>query len=216
MSQIVIPSAVLQGFKFIQEMNETDMKNVLLILDNIQPGQELEDIHDEIDDVLKTPSKLLLQTILSFIGLLDKDGATIENVSKNLAESYFEGISSKVNNEKIEILKKNISQILFHSRNLKKNVLSKRSLYENESILRRSNLITDMRLIFDEDLKDKNRSSIIIHKLHIEYQKDFENKELYLALDLKDLNKLKLEIDKAIEKDQIIREDYKENLNFLF
>ena len=216
MAKIGIPEGVIPGFTFIYNLSKNELNSVLTILDNIKPVQELDDVDMALEIALKKPSTLLLQTIISFIGLIEKDGETPDDVAKNLTESYNEKNEFKSNPSKITKLRENLLNILQHSKSLRRNILTRKSRYDNEAIMRTSKSITDMRLIFDEDLKQKDRHAIIIHKIHIEYQKDFEDKEIYLTLDLKDLNRLKVEIEKAIEKDQIIREDYKETLNFLF
>jgi hypothetical protein len=146
--------------------------------------------------------------------LLDNEDSTVEEVAKNLSESFL------LENEDLiveaSVFEENLVIILSNFGSLKKNINSRRSVFDNESVLSSTKLITDLRIIFEDDLSSKDRDAVIIHKLHVEYQNNFSDKELYLTLDLEDLNKLKSEIDRAIEKDQVIREDYKNNLNILF
>lgn len=214
MAKISIPEEVKEGFLLISEMKRSDVESLVNVLKSIHSGEELNDIEERLSEIFEKKSRVLLQTIFSFSGLLDKEDSTVEEVAKNLSESFLEENEKSIVGE--SALEENLNIILSNLGSLKKNINSRRSSIDNESLLRSSKLITDLRIIFEDDLSSKNRDAVIIHKLHVEYQNNFSDKELYFTLDLKDLNKLKSEIDKAIEKDQIIREDYKNNLNILF
>ncbi len=214
MAKISIPDEVREGFALISEMKTSDVNTLAEILSGIDAGEKMDDVLERLSEVFESKSRILLQTIVSFSGLLEKDDATASEVAENLTESFFE--NSKKSNESIEVLQNNLNIILSNVGSLLKNINSRRSTFDNESILRSSKLITDLRILFQDDLSDKNRDAIILHKLHVQYEHNFNDKELYFTLDVKDLNRLKSEIEKAIEKDQIIREDYKNNLNILY
>jgi hypothetical protein len=214
MAKISIPEEVKEGFIIISEMKKNDLDSLVNILKNINSGEKLNDIEERLVEFFGKKSRILLQTILSFRSLLDNEDSTVEEVAKNLSESFL------LENEDLiveaSVFEENLVIILSNFGSLKKNINSRRSVFDNESVLSSTKLITDLRIIFEDDLSSKDRDAVIIHKLHVEYQNNFSDKELYLTLDLEDLNKLKSEIDRAIEKDQVIREDYKNNLNILF
>lgn len=214
MAKISIPDEVREGFVIISEMKINDLNALAEILVGIDAGEKMDDVVLRLSEVFDSKSRILLKTIVSFVGLLEKDDSTAQEVSENLAESFFENNPDE--KEGKTLLINNLNVILSNIDSLNKNLNSRRSTYDNESLLRSSKLITDLRILFQDDLSDKNRDAIIIHKLHIEYENNFSDKQLYFTLDLKDLNRLKSEIEKAIEKDQIIREDYKNNLKILF
>lgn len=215
MAKISIPETVFPGFLMIAEMQSSGIQSLLEVLKNINAGEELDIIEQRLNEHFGSQSRILLQTIISFSGLLEKDEATSEDVSKNLTESFSDS-ESKITKKQKEKLELNLNAILSNLSFLRKNIKSRRSILDNESLLRSSKLITDLRILFQDDLSDQNRDALILHKLHVEYQQNFNDKEIYFTLDLKDLNRLKAEIEKAIEKDQIIREDYKNNLNILY
>ncbi|WP_016990267.1 hypothetical protein [Flavobacterium sp. ACAM 123] len=214
MAKISIPEEVKEGFIIISEMKKNDLDSLVNILKNINSGEKLNDIEERLVEFFGKKSRILLQTIFSFRSLLDNEDSTVEEVAKNLSESFL------LENEDLiveaSVFEENLVIILSNFGSLKKNINSRRSVFDNESVLSSTKLITDLRIIFEDDLSSKDRDAVIIHKLHVEYQNNFSDKELYLTLDLEDLNKLKSEIDRAIEKDQVIREDYKNNLNILF
>ena len=206
MAKISIPDEVREGFALISEMKTSDVNTLAEILSGIDAGEKMDDVLERLSEVFESKSRILLQTIVSFSGLLEKDDATASEVAENLTESFFE--NSKKSNESIEVLQNNLNIILSNVGSLLKNINSRRSTFDNESILRSSKLITDLRILFQDDLSDKNRDAIILHKLHVQYEHNFNDKELYFTLDVKDLNRLKSEIEKAIEKDHLRKTFY--------
>lgn len=214
MANISIPEQVKEGFVFISKMKINDLDSLVNVLNSIRSGEKLNDVEERLVEFFGKNSRVLLQTILSFSGLLEKEDSTVKEVAKNLSESFL-AENEKLTDGEFE-LEKNLEIILSNCGSLRKNINSRNSAFDNESVLSSSKLITDLRIIFEDDLSNKNRDAVILHKLHLEYHNNFNDKELYLTLDLKDLNKLKSEIDRAIEKDQVIRDDYKNNLNILF
>ena len=192
MAKISIPDEVREGFALISEMKTSDVNTLAEILSGIDAGEKMDDVLERLSEVFESKSRILLQTIVSFSGLLEKDDATASEVAENLTESFFE--NSKKSNESIEVLQNNLNIILSNVGSLLKNINSRRSTFDNESILRSSKLITDLRILFQDDLSDKNRDAIILHKLHVQYEHNFNDKELYFTLDVKDLNRLKSEI----------------------
>ena len=216
MARISIPEAVKPGFMLISDLTDNEINTLLNVLNNVKTSDELEKIEEILKEDFGNNSRLLLQTVASFSGLLEKEESdTPREVAKNLTLSFTEINKEDLTNEKKIKLEENLTLLLSNVKSLRKNINSRNSAYDNESILRTSKLITDLRILFHDDLGEKNRDAVILHKLHIEYQQNFERKEIYFTLDLKDLNKLKSEIEKAIEKDQVIREDFKESLNII-
>lgn len=216
MATITIPEQVLPGFKIISELKKSEIDNVIHFLNSFNVGENLENLANELKDLVgHSKGDLLLQTILSFSRLIDYDEVNYQDVAKNLTESYFELTESKTSKIKSEKLTDNLIKILSNYKNLKLSIKSRRSSLYNENNLGKSKLFTDIRVIFDEEINDKNRIGIVLHKLYLEYQRNSNLKELHLTLDLKDLLKLKQQIEQAILKDELLRKDYKENLNFI-
>ncbi len=152
---------------------------------------------------------------MSFSRLIS-NGDEIVEVAKNLSESYVELSGDLLSEISIRQLQDNLYLILSNYSSIKA-ISDSREIYsKNENNLINMGIITDLRLVFKDDVNDKNRAAIILHKLYLEYKNNDLDKELHLTLDIEDLNKLKLQIENAIVKDQILRDDYKEVLNFIF
>ena len=69
-------------------------------------------------------------------------------------------------------------------------------------------------MIFNDNIRDNNRNALLIHHLHIEYVKEGYRK-IILLLDLADLKSLKESIERAINKEEIIKNDYQSSFKFL-
>lgn len=214
MATISIPERVYPGFKVISELNETEIDKVIQFLNSFNIIEDLETLANELNDLVgHSKGDLLLQTMLSFSRLFEYDEVNFQDIANNLTESYFELTgSNKSNNER---LTDNLVKIFSSYKNLKLYVKSRRNSMCNESNLEKSNIFTDIRLVFDDEIADKNRIGIILHKLYLEFERNSKVQELHLALDLNDLKKLKHQIEQSILKDELIRNDYKENLKFI-
>lgn len=216
MATITIPEKVYPGFKIISELKKSEIDNVIDFLNSFNVGENLENLADELNDLIgHSKGDLLLQTILSFSRLIDYDEVNYQDVAKNLTQSYFELSESKTSKTKSDKLTENLIKILSNYKNLSLSIKSRRNSLYNENNFGKSKLFTDIRVVFDDEINNKNRIGIILHKLYLEYQRNSDIQELHLTLDLKDLQKLKQQIEQAILKDELLRKDYKENINFI-
>lgn len=214
MATISIPERVYPGFKIISELNKTEIDNVVHFLNSFNVAEEVETLVNELNELVgHSKGGLLLQTMLSFSRLFEDDEVNFQDIANNLTESYFELTGSKKTNDKK--LTDNLVKILSNYKNLNVSIESRRNSLYNENNLGKSKIFTDIRLIFDDEIADKNRIGIILHKLYLEFERNSEFQELHLALNLNDLKKLKHQIEQSILKDELIRNDYKENLKFI-
>jgi len=214
MATISIPERVYPGFKIISELNNAEIDKVIEFINSFNVGEDLETLANELNDLVGySKGDLLLQTMLSFSRLIEYDEVNFEDIANNLTQSYFELTGSKKTNNKR--LTDNLVKILSNYKNLKLYVKSRRNSLYNENNLGKSKIFTDIRLVFDDEIADKNRIGIILHKLYLEFERNSEDQELHLALDLNDLKKLKHQIEQSILKDELIRNDYKGNLKFI-
>lgn len=216
MARIGIPRPVFPGIKIISELNQEDMQKLTGYISNLPIEIEFETVVQELDSLLKVSGHRLLQTILSFKDLVNNFDENSRVIAENLVESFIEYSKEDLDSEKKKTLENNLYQILSNFDSVNDIMDAREITTSNENNFSDGSVITDLRLIFKENSEEKNRATAILHKLHIEYNNGTNLKELYLTLDIKDLNKLKVQIEKAIQKDQIIREDYKDVLNFLF
>ncbi len=216
MKKVFIPEPVLPGFKIISSFTQGDVGKLTSYLKNIPVGDSLINLNNDIEKLFdfKTASELL-KTIMSFNELIGKKGETFDDVAKNLSESYNETVEGDVEVSKIKNLEDNLLQILKNYKNLGLSLKARDLMVENENNFQESRIISDLRLVFDDELENKKRHGVIIHRLHIEYRHQRTYKDIYVSLDLQDLQQLKEEIERAIKKHEIIKNDYKDSITFV-
>lgn len=216
MATISIPEQVYPGFEIISELDDSQLNSIVDYLATMNIGEQFEVVAEKFSKILNNSNGGdLLKTIVSFSKLVDPEEVNYQDVSNNLSESFVEHLGVEQNIELKDKLSLNLLKILTNFNKLKTTIKSKELASENENNFGEFKLLTDIRLIFNDNVEDKDRLAVILHKLTIEYQKNMDIQELHLTLNLSDLNSLKTEIEKAILKDQIIRRDYKDNLKFL-
>lgn len=217
MATINIPEKVYPGFKILHELSENKIKQIIDYLKSLDVDSTFDDVADKISTILDSKSgNIFLRTLLSFSSLLDEEDVDIQDLANNLTESYIEQAEVKIQPKVKNKLSSNLYKIFLNYGSLKLIRESRELSIDNENNLQNFKLITDIRIVFNEDINDKkNRVGIILHKILFDYEKNMDYKELHLTLSLDDLKKLKLEIDKAILKDQVIRDEFKSTIKII-
>lgn len=82
-------------------------------------------------------------------------------------------------------------------------------------VYRDSRVITDIRLVFNDHLQDTQRAALLLHQLRLTVQQGKKSRDLYISFDRTDLQMLKDQIDRALFKEDTIREDYQDKLNII-
>jgi len=216
MRKVAIPPSVLPGFEIISSFTKEDVEKLTSYLANIPVGK-INNLDNDIAELFDyDKANEILKTITSFSELMGFKNDTIEDVAKNLCDSYRDMNRGKTSDEKIGILYENLVAIFRNYKNLGLALKARDLLLENEHNFHDSKIISDVRLIFDEDLENKKRHGVVIHRLHIQYRKERNIKEIFLALDMNDLEQLKDEIDRAIKKHEVIKNDYQDLIDFVY
>jgi hypothetical protein len=66
-------------------------------------------------------------------------------------------------------------------------------------------IFTDVRSIFGDDVAQGPAAAVIVHKLKFEYRQDTQTRDVYFALDSKDLKVLADVVKRAQDKDEALR-----------
>jgi len=88
-------------------------------------------------------------------------------------------------------------------------------LSNDSAIYSESKVVTDIRIIFNDDLEEKDRNAMIVHGLNIEYYSANDIKNFHVSLTTTDLKDLKDVIERAISKENIINKDYSTDFKFI-
>jgi hypothetical protein len=210
MAKIMVPEQVFPGFKIINELNDSQLGALIDFLNNFDIGKFYGDIASDLSEILKIDGDDLLRTLLSFTGLSETDVAIL---SKNLAESYKELSRVGINAKETNKLKANLLQILSNFERVQLIDKVREYKVENSNNFRDFKFLTDIRFMQTDEAKDKY--GIILHKFYIEYQNSIPRNELHLHVSIEDLIELKVEIEKAIERDKMLRESFSGDIKLI-
>jgi hypothetical protein len=217
MARINIPSQIFQGFITLSELSSSQVELLTSYIVKLPVDIEYTDVANKLNEILNIQNgKLLLQTFLSFSKLSEDNDGKNEKLATNLVDSFIQLSGEKLAIKKKQALKVNLQAVLNNYSGIKSIIAVRKILIGNDNNLEAFNINSDVRLVFNEDSEEKKRTGIIFHRMNIEYSKDDNVKNICFSLDIDDLKKLKIEIEKSIKNDQLIRDDYKEMLNFIF
>jgi hypothetical protein len=215
MAKINIPKDVLPGFSLLASLDSEQIGKLSSYLREMPIEGKLNDLGEFLTTELAISSSIeIVKTIVSFTELLEKPNVDFNELSTNLVDAYKER-ENETDADTLEALKQNLLEIFRNSKQFRLTIKAKRLISENDNLLQESKIVTDLRLVFDEDLENKKRNAIIIHRLQFDFRTQNESKSIFFSLDIEDLNKLKEEVERAIKKENIIKNDYEDILGFV-
>jgi hypothetical protein len=217
MAQYQIPEQFLLGFKQISLLSNQEVQNIANALQKLPVGTGPITMIKEISQAVQIQKiELIVQTIFSLGNLLAGKKSNPEGLAAGLSEAYFNSLESESKFDSIkDDIKSKLLIILSSGSSLRISFKAFNLLTCNERLYRDGRFVSDIRLIFNDDLTAKERNAVIIHNLKIEHQVDHELQEIYFTLDSKDLHKLKDQIERALEKEKQIKESYSADMNFI-
>ena len=215
MKKIDIPESVRPGFLILLSLKKDEINILASYLEKIHFGISAREMVEDLQSTygLKSATELV-RTVTSFSELLEEENVKYSDVADRLALSYNELSEGALSDFEIDSLKNNLITIFGSYKNLLSNLKARDLIQENDNNFHASKIVTDLRIVFNKDLENKKRHGIIIHRLHIEYRREKKINEIYLSLDMDDLKQLREGIDRAIKKEEVIKNDYNDILGF--
>ena len=223
MAKYRFPESTIIGFETICKLSSIQVDSVAAELNSSQFGLDA----DKVVESLKTKSDLqvltheqLLSTVKTVYSLLRIDYNSDDEKQKkidDLINSVTEQISNEDSDIDTGILKDHLNRFLSISGKTKQTIKGFQLLQDNQKNIIDSKINTDIRLVFDEDIDNtKVENAVIIHNLVLEYIENNEIKELFFSLNTNDLIDLKETVQRAIQKESVLRRPDKiASLNFL-
>jgi hypothetical protein len=150
----------------------------------------------------------IFAAVSSLIPLVDNNEISKEDLIVELCNVIKETQTKELN-------LKDGSEATFKNRLLK--LLDNKSLFisskavelisENENLFLSARINSDIRTIFNEHSKETTECALIINTLHIHFRhgEEQDHKDLFIALDTKDLNNLKKSIEKAEQDNKALK-----------
>lgn len=209
-----IPPVYVQGFADMFHLTEDEFKN---LIDRLELTSLTSSIRKLANTITDNPSKNdTIRDIFLSVGSLTifiEKGMSIEEIAENVYYSFL----SQIDNEMVDIadFDSEPGKHIFTSRII--TLLKTERLYyaaksndlmgEYQNVFIEARTITDIRPVFNLNLEDNPKASLIIHNLHIHYSREHEgaHQDIYLAMDSNDLKILKELILRAEKKENSLR-----------
>lgn len=206
----MIPDKFKEGFEDLITIEEDFFEKLVQVFSEVKIGTGPIEFSEEMKANLPDQATSNLSQVLYSFGSLLNNKAEISNseLAKELTEAYDE-----LNNN--DLLYKRLCSLFEAANNLKITVKALELLKENDNVYIGSRVLSDVRMILSEELTGNDNCALIMHNLRLNYLSNNEEKEFYISLDLNDLKKLQKTINRAIEKDETIK-NINNNLQFIY
>ena len=206
-----IPPQVIPGLQQIITLDEKQLNSVGNIFTAIESeenlreatGKSAPEIGISIQDV-----ETIIRALISMSGIYSESKDTPEKFSEDFTQS-FSLHANNTNKDELAQFKKNITYLLSRiGVKMRRIIKTREVITENQNNFFESRIISDIRIVFDDDnnLDKADQLAVIVHNLRIRYASNASPRgEIFISLDIADLHHLQKVIDRAIEKDKVMR-----------
>ena len=197
-----IPEIAIDGLQLLLQMEDNRFNSVLDILSAVKPEMNWELLRTQITDEDAIKVFEAVRGLYSFRLIQEQ---TIEQITMDVIASMKEhdAFKSGIDSEKLKI---RLGKILSLHKSLGITAKAKNVMTEQQNIYIESRILTDLRPVFCEEIEEEIPATVVIHNLRIEYSSDKGfNKKMVFAMDSKDLIKLEKTIERAKEKEKVLR-----------
>lgn len=204
MSAIKIPKEFQPGIKKLLTLDDETANNLLSILKETSPKLLVSDVAKGVTSKLTKISPKDVSELIKILVALHQVRSSVSMSSVDFAEELCQAIELG-DDEDLKVLIRNRERTKDRLENflVLKNlgVISKAHdiLGEHQHTFSDARIITDIRSVFD-DPKENPAAAAIVHVLKIHYVEGVEHKDFYVALDTRDIRKLRNILDRADQK----------------
>lgn len=215
-----IPSRHIAVFDIISTLSRAEAETFAQTLNQVPIGYGPEHAAEYVVDTLgKDPSDLssfesIASVIYSMLHLAFSEKLELDEIIAD-AVAVYESEREGLSEEKKELLIENLRSLAGTNKVAKFTVKALSLQIENERRFSSAKILSDVRIVFDDDLNNENPNAIINHILRLRYIEDDERKNMFIALDTDDLSDLRDVINRAIEKDDILRNNKISKLSYI-
>jgi mRNA-degrading endonuclease YafQ of YafQ-DinJ toxin-antitoxin module len=219
MIRFQIPSSFLPGFESLLTIDNQDIDDIGEFLQLMEVGTGPISFNNKFKDhfVSRAFYKDNFAGFLFSLGSFsigDKKFSNTELVD-GLASSFNDQREEKLDETQINKLNETLKRLLEKSTNLFASFKAFQLMSENDNVVRDARIITDIRLIFKDELGEGIRYGLVKHQLKLQSETSGDKVDYYFNLTKQDLEKLQEQIKRALEKEIFIRSDYKESISFI-
>lgn len=215
-----IPERYQKGFEKIATAEDRAINSLLKAL---QPSSTIMNVDDLVkkaarsSDLEQQDAFEVFRAVLSLYSLRDYENLSTDELISELGDAFQVSQKPKdISDEQIEIFKSRIELFLKIDDPLDVSYKASRLLIEYEHILLNTRILTDIRPIFKSNLNEGLSGVIVAHILRLLYRDAKGDKELFVALDSKDVSLLLEQAKRALQKEEVLLNDTLSQLGIPF
>lgn len=215
MSKYFIPDSVREGFESLVALSAAHLNLIIKKMDEFNIGDGPTDFYELLSPLNVPNIDEISKTIFSFCSLLIDNNDNPRSLAEGLVDAFLAESDVKAKTKNKEKIIERLLNIFESSRKLKTSYKLYALSGEVQNAYRDSLIITDIRVAFNDSLEEGDRNAIITHQLKLEFSKNSKRAELFINLERADLEELKTQIDRALEKENILTKDYGNVFKFI-
>lgn len=201
--KVRIPKEAYEDLHFLASFG-TKLIEISTLFEGLEPHLSLRFYEDELIRRLRLQAHeahRAVRIIITLHILLERSGENTERFLSLLSTAIESGAEPDWKEKYFEIWQDNKQFLvpLLSLPNFRLTIKAQRLAYDHQNLLHDTFIITDIRPIFDDDRLDII-GSIINNTLTITYLENKETKNLHLAVDVTDIEKLKNQCDRTLSK----------------
>ncbi len=210
MAHYIVPPDYIPGFESIIKLDPLQLDNLTNIISELKIGERFDRLIRRASAHLQPLSEIelnnIIRSLVSLVEIFDSSNRNIPKFSSDFSESYVESnpTATKEDGDKLKI---NLSKLLTKYDYIRITSKAFDIIQENPINFRKARIVSDIRFVFDDDLEKDSKYAVVVHNLKLECYNPEGTLNFFAAMDLADLKKMRTVIDRAIEKDRIIREN---------
>ena len=206
MIRIAIPERHEEGFQLFIALEDNQREELISIFENLPIGATPQKASNAISQKLDLSENSAIEmslTLFSIFSAFDRLDFSVEE----LVGEFIKAIKESKTLKELEI-SENFENQLFRLIDISNLTLTSKAidlLTERGRILLSTRIISDVRPVFSGKDDLEIVGNLIIHNLKVAYKDNSNLKELFLALDSKDLSELKEQIIRTEKKEEKLR-----------
>lgn len=221
MIRFQIPKLFVAGFETLLSISDELIKEMVDFLNSVPVGTGPRTFGNLFfnkfsrENILNTRLASTLYSLGGFILNARNENLSQEELVSSLANSYRDQVQPNLTEDQVKKLESSLLTILSAIEPLRVTFKAFELLAENDRVVRDGHIITDIRILFKQEIVDPTRYGIIKHQLRLQVEEDGQPTDYYFSLSNTDLLKLQGQITRALEKEKLIRSDYEERISFI-
>jgi len=208
-----VPPPHVAHVKKLLELQEDSVNAFIAALAKAKPHFNLRDLGDEVSQVSNLPRELVsgvVQVLGSLYLTKDSQDTPLKNFVDEGVQDALKA-SNAFDKDRMEEQWAKLRQFLLSGLSLEDTLgTAAKAGYvhtQHERIFFNARIMTDVRHIFHQDVAEKPQAALLVHMLRITERDNQGHKwDKYFALDSNDLRKMRALIDRALKKEETLKQ----------